>query len=151
MQLPTKAEKKKPGTGNSDASSIQRQEIFEQAKTLRGEHGFGMELDAFNAQLAMAQAYDGAVGGFGGNLKRAGQRFALDNQGVVTRRCEPLRQAAKEGLAVVLDFARLAMHQPGRADHAAAECRADGLMPETHAENRNLPCEALDERDADPR
>ena len=74
------------------------------------------------------------------------QRFSLDDQRVVARGLKILRQAAKDRFAVVMNFAGLAVHHLRRANHAAAKRRADRLMPQANAENRNLPREALDQR-----
>ena len=45
--------------------------------------------------------------------------------------------------------AGLAVHQLGRADHVAAKGRADGLVAEADAENRNLAGHVADEVDGD--
>ena len=52
-------------------------------------------------------------------------------------------------LSIVMNFAGLSVHHFRRADHAAAKRRADRLMPQANAENRNLAREALDQRHAD--
>ena len=77
----------------------------------------------------------------------ARKRFALDDQRMVARGGEMLRQSLRKIVfAVVMDFAGFAVHHFGRANHLAAECRADGLMAEANAEDWNFSCEALDQR-----
>ena len=49
----------------------------------------------------------------------------------------------------MFDFAGFTVHQFLRANDAAAESGADGLMAEANAENGNFSGETLDERDAD--
>ena len=59
-----------------------------------GKHRLGVELHAFDRQLAMAQAHDEAVG-LGGDFQFLGQAFPLDDQRVVARGNEILLQLAK--------------------------------------------------------
>src|SRR5258707_15559573 len=47
-------------------------------------------------------------------------------------------QAAKDGLAIVLNLTGFAMHKVLRANHLASEGRADRLVSEAHAEHRYL-------------
>jgi hypothetical protein len=128
---------------------LQSQEIFEEAEAGAGEDRLGVELDAFDAQLAVAKAHDGTVCGFGGNFERTRERFALDNQRVIARSLKILGEAAKDGLAIVVNFAGFSVHDFWRADYAAAECGANCLVAEANAENWNFPGEALDEWNAD--
>jgi len=67
-----------------------------------------VELHAFDAQLAVAQAHDDAVGGLGGNFERFRQRFPFHDERVVPCGLEILRQVAEDGLRVVVNVARLA-------------------------------------------
>ena len=60
-------------------------------------------------------------------------------------------QAPKDGSAVVLHRAGLAVHEVRRADDVAAEGVADGLMTQTDAKHRNLAGEVADQFDADAR
>src|SRR3984893_19579216 len=105
-----------------------------------------MELDAFDAEFAVAQAHDGAIGGLGGNFERARERFALDDQRVVARGLKILRESTKDGFAIVVNFACFPVHNFCRADYAATKCGAYGLVPEANAEDWNFACEALDKR-----
>src|SRR5580658_9799526 len=122
------------------------QKILEELETGRRQYGLRVELYTFHPQLSVTQAHNRAVIGFGRDFQGARQRFALDDQRMIARGDERLRQVVKYGLAIVLDFAGLAMHQLSRANHTAAKRRADGLMAKANTENRNLPREPLDER-----
>ena len=68
---------------------------------------------------------------------------------MVSRGHELLRQIPEYRFAVVLNLARLAVHNFLRANHPAAERRSDGLMSQAHSQDWNFSCEALDERHAD--
>ena len=92
-----------------------------------------MELNAFDAQLAVAQAHDRAVGGFRGDDQIARKRFSFDDQGVIAGSAKILRQLAIDRFAVVLHFAGLAVHYFRRANHAAAESQSHGLMPQANS------------------
>lgn len=104
-----------------------------------------MELDAFDRKLPVAEAHDDAVGGFGGNFQAARERAAFDDERMVARGFEILREAAKNRLAVVMNFAGFAVHDFFRADDFAAERIADGLMAEANTEDGNFAGEALDD------
>src|SRR5262245_24350662 len=54
-------------------------------------------------------------------------------------------QSGEEAAFAVTDRARPAMHRHGRADDAAAERSADGLMAEADAQNRNAAGELLND------
>src|SRR6266403_68396 len=58
-------------------------------------------------------------------------------------------QSAKDGLAIVLDLAGLAVHQVLRAHDLSAEGRADCLMSQAHSEHWNFAGELADQIDAD--
>ena len=102
-----------------------------------------MELDAFDGIFAMPDAHDFAFCGFRRDFQAGGQRVALDNEGMVARGFKRLRQAAKYALALVLNQRCFAVHNAVIAHHVAAERRADALMPQAHAENRDFAREPL--------
>src|SRR6202049_2669499 len=128
----------------TDPSRLKREEIAQHLHTDFGKHRFGMELDAFELQLTMAQAHDKAVG-FGGNLELAGAPFLFHDQRMVTRGYEILRQFAKNGFAVVMDSAGFAVHQRRSAYHIASERVANGLMAEANSKDGDLPGELADD------
>ncbi len=127
------------------ACQLKREEVAEQGEAGGGENGFGVELDAFDGKLAVAEAHDDAVGGFGGDFEAARQRAAFHDERMVARSFEILREAAKNRSAVVVNFAGFAVHDFFRADDFAAERVADGLMAEANAENGNFSGETLDD------
>ena len=127
------------------------QEVAEEGETCGGEDGFGVELDAFDGKLAVAEAHDDAVGGFGGDFEAARQRAAFDDERMIARGFEILREAAKNRFAVVMNFAGLTVHDFFRADDFATERVADGLMAEADAENGNFAGEVLDDGHAQTR
>src|ERR1700724_2263596 len=133
-----------------DPSRLKREEIAQHLHTDFGQHGFGMELHAFELQFTMAQAHDQAVG-FGGNLELAGEPFLFHDERMVTRGYEILRQFAKNGFAIVMDSAGFAVHQRRSAYHITSERVADGLMAEANSKDRDFPRELADDVDAHTR
>src|ERR1700752_40467 len=99
----------------------------------------------------MPKAHDRAIVRLGGDLEFARQRFPLDDQRVIARSLEFLRQAAKNRFAVMFDAAPFAVHQFARSNHSPAKRRTNCLMAQAHAKNWNFAREALDQRDADSR
>ena len=102
-----------------------------------------MELDAFDFVAAMAEAHDDAVVGFSGDDQLAGERFALDDEGVIPRGCEWLRQIAENIFAVMMDFAGFAVKEFWSANDFAAEGRTDRLMAEADAKDWKFSREPL--------
>ena len=78
-----------------------------------------------------------------------GQAFPFDDERVVARGHEVLRQLAKNRFVVVMDAAGLAVHDFRRANDASAESVADGLMAQADAEQRNFAPELADDFDDD--
>src|ERR1700749_324556 len=108
-----------------------------------------MELPAFDRIFAVAEAHDDAVLGAGGDLELAREAVFRDDQRVIASAGHGAGDAGEERTAVVDDFAGLAVHELGGADHLAAEGGAAGLVAETHAEDRHFACEVLNERDSE--
>ena len=104
-----------------------------------------MELDAFDFVAAVAEAHDDAVVGFSGNDEFAGQGFSLDDQGMVARGREGIRELAENIFVVVMDLARLAVKKFRGTDDFAAERGANGLVAETDPQNGELPSKTLDQ------
>ena len=90
-----------------------------------------MELDAFDFVLAVAEAHDDAIVCLGGNRQFARERLALNDEGVIARGREGLGKFAEDALAVVMDFAGLAVKKLGGANDSSAEGSANRLMAET--------------------
>ena len=79
----------------------------------------------------------------------AGRSFLFHDERVIARGRHGRGQAAEDGLVVVGDGAGLAVHQVRSAHDVAAKSRADGLMSQADAENRNFAGEVPDQIDAD--
>jgi len=86
-----------------------------------------VELHALDEEFAVAQAHDDAIG-FRGDFELIRKRFFLDNQRVIARGGEILRQILEDRLVVVVDAAGLAVHDFRRADYAPAKGVADRLV-----------------------
>src|SRR6266581_6336243 len=132
---------------NDNSCNLKSEEIAQELHAHFGEHGFGMELHAFERQLAVAQPHNEPVG-LGGDLEFAGQTLFLHDEGMVARGHEVLRQFAKDGLAIVMDAAGLAVHQRRGAYYFAAEGITNGLVAEADAKDGNLARELADDVDA---
>ena len=91
----------------------------------------------------MTEAHDDTVVGLCGDGGLAGERFALDDQGVITRGGEWLRDIPENVFSVMMDFARFAVKQFRSANDFAAEGGPDRLMAEADAKNRKSARESL--------
>lgn len=103
-----------------------------------GHDGFGMELHAFYAMCAMANSHDYSVGSGGRYFKHIGQGVAFDDQRMIARGLEAIRQALEYGARVMTNLRHLAVHQVRRANDPTAERLTYGLMSEAHAEYGHL-------------
>src|ERR1700731_827838 len=115
---------------------LQHEEILQELHPNVGEDRFGVELHAFDEEFAVAETHDDAIG-FRGNFELIRKRFFLDDERVIARGGEILRQIFENCLVVVVDAAGFAVHDFRRANHASSNRKADRLMAETHAENWN--------------
>ena len=149
-----------PGTGAADrppaAPSGGRggaelaEEIGQQGRARHGQDGLGMELHPLDAQGAVAQSHDHAVGRGGRDLQLVGHRVGLHHQRVVAGGDEGIGQAGEDALPVVVDLRGLAVHQMRGGHDAAAVGLADALVAQADAEQRDLPGQLPDSRQADP-
>ena len=98
-----------------------------------GEDGFGVELYAFDFVAAVAEAHDDAVVRFRSDGEFARQGFSLDDQGMVARSGERIRQLAENVFVVVMNLAGFAVEQFRRANDFSAERGADSLVTEANA------------------
>src|SRR6185312_10974073 len=105
--------------------SVQREEVRAQCLAVLGQERLGVELHALDGEAAVAHAHDLAVGG--------GRR-------------ERRRQPGEHAPSVVRDRRELAVHHLAGAHDRAAECFTDRLVAKAHAEDRQLPGEAPDQR-----
>ena len=129
---------------NSDGSVVpnsplrQIEEILQQCRPFNGEETFGMKLDAVQGPGLVADAHDLPFGRPRGDFEvRVLKRLAPNDEAVIAGGVERVRQAGEDPSAVVVDGGHLAVHDPGIADHLAAERMADALMAEADAERRH--------------
>jgi hypothetical protein len=127
---------------------LQREEILKKLHPNVGEDRFGVELDAFDEEFAVAETHDDAIG-FRGDFELIRKSFFLDDERVIARGGEILRQILEDGLVVMVDAAGFAVHDFRRSNHAPSKRKADGLMAETHTENWNHTGEAANHVHAD--
>jgi hypothetical protein len=118
-----------------------------------GKNALRVKLHAFHRELLVAQAHDGAgsvfLGGPGAHFQLLRKILLFHDQRVIPGRCHRSRQSAEDSFAIMRDFAGFAVHQVRRAHHLAAECLADGLVPQANAEYGNFAREVADQIDAD--
>src|SRR5258708_19190644 len=118
------------------------QEIRHQFLPLVRQHALRMELHTFNREFLMSQAHDDAGSVFVrspcANFQIAWQILLGDDQRMVARRSHGRSQAAKDGLAIVLNLTGFAVHQVLRAHHLPAKSCADGLVSEADSEQRHI-------------
>ena len=93
----------------SSSEEVPPEKICSQSRPERREHALGMELDAFDRQLAVADAHHLAVGRPRGDLQLVRDRDRGER--VVAAGLEVLRQPGEDAAAVVLDGRRLAVQQ----------------------------------------
>ena len=116
-----------------------------------------MELDTFDGEFAMAEGHDRlAIGGASRDFKLAWEVSVFNDERVVAGAGHRKGNVGEDGFAIMVDFARLPVHQPGSADDVTAKGCTDRLVTETYTKDRNLRAarraeggEVLDEVDAD--
>ena len=95
----------------------------------------GMKLHAVDVEVAVRHRHDEPVR-LRRHLKLVGGRGPFDDEAVIARRLDGSVDAAKQLLAIVRDGRDLAMHRNRQAHDLAPENLPDGLMAQTHAEDR---------------
>ena len=130
--------------------------VLQHRVTVLAEDRFGMELHAFErcrggGESAVPNAHDLTVARRRRHLEGLGQAVARDRQRVIANHREALRQRGVDAAPVVRDLVDLAVHEARRAHDLAAERRADRLVAEADAEDRQLAGEGLDRGDAHAR
>src|ERR1041384_2255425 len=96
-----------------------------------------MELDSKSRMVAVLEAHDFALGGEGGDFETIRHRLQEDER-VVAGGLEGRGDAVEQASAIVMNGRGLAVHQPRRASDRSAVDRAQALMPQADAEDRNL-------------
>src|SRR3954454_16703180 len=99
-----------------------------------------MKLNAVHRECAMRETHDQAVARFGGHGKIRRQIGSLDDQGMIARRLERPADAAKNSIAIVLYFGKLAVHGQRSAHNCTPERLAYGLMPQTNTQDGDSSC-----------
>src|SRR6185503_651081 len=101
----------RPALSHERASSRDghpREEVAEEALALDGQDRLGMELHTLDEELAMADTHDLALVGPGGPHELGGHRRRIDDQRVIARGLERVRQSGEEAFPGVSDRRRLA-------------------------------------------
>src|SRR5712692_8651616 len=129
----------------------QSEEVAQERLALARQDGLRVELDTLHGQMPMAQAHDLAVLSSRGDLEDGGETLVEHHQRVVARGIEVLLEPREHPAAIVMDAGGLAVHLLARARDGAPERLADGLVPETDAENRRGRVEASDQTERDAR
>src|SRR5262249_24486118 len=97
--------------GFAAIESPQRQKIPQDDLASICQDRFRMELHALHRQLFVPQSHDQDIRRGSGDFERCRQRVLLDDERVIARGCEILRDALRDGLAVVMDPAALPVDQ----------------------------------------
>src|SRR3569832_1607387 len=131
-------------------SATRRQKILEHGVAVLREYRLRVKLHAFQRVFAVAHTHDlitlaALVLRPRGHLETGGQGRLFDDQRVIARRLERIRQPFEHAFTGMMDRRGLAVHHLPRAHHLAAEGLTDGLVTETHAEQRNFPREMADD------
>src|SRR3989338_5150733 len=111
-----------------------------------------MELHAPEGKFLVLYPHDlfVRVRGPGGHLQRIRHRFTFDDQRMITRRLKRVFNPLKNTFSIVGDHRCFTVHQMFGVDDLAAVSITDRLMPEAHAEDRNLSSETPDKFNAYP-
>src|SRR5436305_8378474 len=109
-------------------------EVGQQVLSLGGEDRLGVELDPLDGQLAMSRTHH-HVAEASRQLELFGE-IGISDERVIATGDHRARQAGVDRLAVVLDFALLAVDRLA-LDDAAAECLDHRLVAEADAEHRS--------------
>src|SRR5258708_24820783 len=112
-----------------------------------------MKLPPFDGEIPVPQSHDDAGAVFVrspcADVQVAWQILLGDDQRVISSRSHRRRQAAEDGLAIMLNLAGLAVHKVLRAHPLAAEGCADRLVSEADSEHGHFAREMADQFDAD--
>src|SRR5215510_4969782 len=87
----------------------------------------------------MAQSHDNTIRSRSGNFQCFWNAVSVNNQRMIARGTEAIRQAVKDAAMIVANFRRFAMHEIGRAHNPPAEYLSDCLVPKADTKYRNFP------------
>lgn len=110
------------------------QKVCQHLFAVLGEDTFRVKLDAVDGQGLVAQAHHLPFRGEGGDLQHVGQGL-LHDQAVIAGGVEGAGQPFEETAPLVMHRADLAVHQPGRPIHHAAEDVADALLAQADSQH----------------
>ena len=130
---------------------LQFEEVLQQPLTLGSQNALGVELDAVDRELPVAQPHDLAFRRARVDFQAVRHAVGPYHQRVVTRRLKGIRQPGEHSIRPVEDGRGLAVHQTPGAHHLPAEHLADGLVPQAHAQQRHGGAEFADEFFGDAR
>ena len=99
-------------------------------------------------QRLVLHPHDQAVFGRRGHFERSGQGALLHDQRVIAGRFKASVEPTKQALARVIDLGSLAVHEIGRTHHIATHRLANRLMPQAHAQDRDVGLKSVDHREA---
>ncbi|MPM53331.1 hypothetical protein SDC9_100098 [bioreactor metagenome] len=128
------------------------QKVFKNGLPLRGENGFGVELETVNLMLPVAHPHNFPVVRPGGHRQAVRQGGLRRRQGVVPRGGDDGGQTGEDGAGEVQRHpGLLAVHQGLSVGHGGPESLAYGLMPQAHPQHRDLTGEVGRRGNAHPR
>lgn len=122
------------------------QEIAYHGATFGGEHALGVELDAVDVVLTMAERHDLSFVALGGDLQTVGEACLVDHPTVVSAHDDAAGQTIED--IVVGKLGALGCHAVEhfrQVGQSAAKELADGLVAEADAEHRLLAGIGLDD------
>src|SRR6185312_13134516 len=106
---------------------------FQAAVSIEREDRLRMELHCLNRQIAMPDAHDNAVVGFGRHFKTRRQNRPLREKRMITAYLEPLRQALEYALTLMRHHRRFPVHRIIQHPEFPAKCLNDSLQAKAHA------------------
>ena len=109
-------------------------EVLQDHNSFFGCKRFGMELNAPDGKLPVANTHNLSFVGAGGDQKAFREGFGLDEEGVVAGCDQGVGQALEQVLLLVPDRGSLAVHDSVRPSNSGPERLPDTLVPEANPE-----------------
>ena len=109
-------------------------EVLQDHNSFFGCKRFGMELNAPDGKLPVADTHNLSFVGAGGYQKALREGFGLDEEGVVAGCDQGVGQALEQVLLLVPDRGSLAVHDPVRPSDSGPERLPNALVPEANPE-----------------
>src|SRR5205807_7539160 len=111
------------------------QEAVDEDVARLGVHGLRVKLQPGHGVARVPDGHDRPVLGAGRDAQLGGEPRAGDDERVVARRLERVREAGEQTTPVVADAGRLAVHRTPGAHDAGTVRGADALVPQAYAED----------------